>query len=159
MPVGYVQVPTYREAPLLTAAGVTGSYEMPMCVLGRELKFFEEQYTLSYWATSLAQKIIFKCVSKCKSLSKSLQVTYFFLFHIEHVLISLSRSKYIKCINIIPLKYKGESKHMGGWGRQTSEFQASLVYTQFQVSWGYIKKPCLKKINFKQRRQLRRWLS
>jgi hypothetical protein len=33
---------------------------------------------------------------------------------------------------------------LGGRGRQISEFEASLVYSEFQDSQGYTKKPCLK---------------
>jgi hypothetical protein len=37
------------------------------------------------------------------------------------------------------------SQHLGGKGRRISEFKTSLVYTEFQDSWGYIEKdPVLK---------------
>jgi hypothetical protein len=34
---------------------------------------------------------------------------------------------------------------LGGRGRQISEFQAILVYSEFQDSQGYTEKPCLEK--------------
>jgi hypothetical protein len=34
-----------------------------------------------------------------------------------------------------------------GRGRKISEFEVSLVYSEFQDSQGYIEKPCLKKPN------------
>jgi hypothetical protein len=41
------------------------------------------------------------------------------------------------------------SQHLGGRGRQISEFKASLVYKQseFQDSQGYTEKPCVEKQN------------
>jgi hypothetical protein len=38
-----------------------------------------------------------------------------------------------------------ESQHLGGRSRQISEFEASLVYKDFQDSQGYTEKPCLEK--------------
>jgi hypothetical protein len=37
---------------------------------------------------------------------------------------------------------------LGGRGRQISEFEASLVYSEFQDSQGYPEKPCLEKKNY-----------
>jgi hypothetical protein len=34
---------------------------------------------------------------------------------------------------------------LGGRGRRISEFEASLVYSEFQDSQGYTEKPCLEK--------------
>jgi hypothetical protein len=34
---------------------------------------------------------------------------------------------------------------LGGRGRQISEFEASLIYSEFQDSQGFTEKPCLKK--------------
>jgi hypothetical protein len=42
---------------------------------------------------------------------------------------------------------------LGGRGRQISEFEASLVYREFQDSQGYTEKPCLKKQKTKIKKQ------
>jgi hypothetical protein len=36
---------------------------------------------------------------------------------------------------------------LGGRGRRISEFEASLIYREFQDSQGYTEKPCLEKQN------------
>jgi hypothetical protein len=40
-----------------------------------------------------------------------------------------------------------------GRGRRISEFEASLIYREFQDSQGYTEKPCLKKTKKKKKQQ------
>jgi hypothetical protein len=55
------------------------------------------------------------------------------------------KKKIKKRLGVVAHAFNPRTQDSGGRGRRISEFEASLVYSEFQDSQGYTEKPCLGK--------------